>query len=720
MKKLYKLFIEFMLVIWGYITISSVCNIYVIKEVLVEKDLSLIVILSGIFILMLFLYYVYSKISKWDNFRRDLLAYVLCIISFILFIIVGLNLKTIPTYDLSQILDQIYYLQNNNTHIVGSSYYFSLYQHQIPIFIFIYLVESIAIFFNINPNTFMIIFTSLLTSIMFLYSYKTIKLVSNSKSGIIGLLLLMLIPDMYLFQSYYYTDILSIPFSIIGIYYLLKSERQQGYKKYLSIILSSILFTIGFKLRIVMLILLIGYLISILFKYKLSEIIKRYMTVIITICISLFIYNNFIYSYFNIKLDNKVTLPPTHWIMMGANNASDAGYYEKDVIMSKSFSNKVNGNIKEIKKRIKNNNLDFYDKKLRRMWTNGDHYGFHYRMNTTNNDLYSYIAGDNNIFKRYTGQIVLAVIYLLFLISIIRELKKSINISNSKNIVFILSIFGSILFYMLWEVQQRYSFSFIPWIVIGASSSITVLSDLLKYNVLNFGTFKLNLGKIKKFFGILLCIFVTIINIDFILDYGFRKHSIKDIVYMQNNSNTRVEYKEVRDVELIDELKQEFIVNDSFNTIKVYFNKKYITNDIDYIFELYKQDKLINKQTINTKDILKEKEYFSIKFDRVNVNKNSTYYFKLYSKEANKNNYMFMYSMIPNSCHDIYSSNNGFDSNKKGTTYIGNKKTCHDIYLVVYNSTKKNNISKKIIIPILLLNVLISYLIVYKTLLKRK
>lgn len=254
--KFYKILVSVMLLLWGIITCSTIFSIYNNES----YHLSTVIVLLGVVVVLLLLVVIYRFLSKYDERTIKKMALALFMLVFIFMVSWGLNYQIIPTYDLSHIIAKVNDMLSSNTLVFGSSPYFSIYPTQIPLTILIYGVMSLGQFMGMtNPGDLMIIYNAFMTSLTLYVVYKIINKLFNSKVALIGMLLLALYPDFYLFVSYYYTDIISLPFSIFGYYLLIKFEKTDNKIRYLYLFLSGVLFGIGTRLRVVVLILLIAY-----------------------------------------------------------------------------------------------------------------------------------------------------------------------------------------------------------------------------------------------------------------------------------------------------------------------------------------------------------------------------------------------------------------------------------------------------------------------------
>lgn len=711
--KLYKVLTVIMLLIWLFITVSSICNIYPAFDNDIIK-LSPVILFIGISSLILLLICIFNKISKYNTKTHNIIAIILCVIAFIIMIIWGLNYKSLFTYDLNHIEDQVQVLLNNKTMHIGESSYLSVYPHQMPLLMLIYFIKSFAIMIHVNPDNLMIIYNCIMVTLGSWFLYKVIKELFDSKVALIGLIIMLLVPDFYLYASYYYTDILSIPYCIIGFYMLIKADKIDNKLKIVYRIIGGLLFAIAFKLRVVTIFLLIAYTISILFKNNIKENIKRLTPIFTSVIVFILIYGHVLLPMFHLNTDKNLTFPSFHWIMMGANVESDGAYTQSDYEFTFEAKNKVSTDIKEYKKRLKKTNIEFISNKIRRVWTQGDHDVNRKYKNVNKVDgMYRFLNGASCIFLRYLQQIVLCLIYILFMIAILFELIYKRTLKNSIFSTFLISIFGAFIFYLLWEAQPRYSLTFIPWIIIGGSYSIVKLKKLFEVKEIKIDKLEISFKNVKKIFGISLIVLSVLNTIISFNEFCLTKKKTNLIRYSQYYGTNHFPV-------IKDSVKQEFSVRNNFNVIELMFNGVGDYNDLKYNFKLYNsKDKLIYEKEFDGKWATKGM-YARFRVPKQKLKNEEKFYFTISSKDSTEDNYLNIGAYLIDNCRekDLYYKNEGYDPNPSGNTYLGNKKLCYETRYKIIESKKTNLISKKIFIPFALLNLCLiittSYLLLIK------
>lgn len=724
LNKVYKIFIVMMILIWSKITFTSIFNIYTNDSV----SLSSLVILLGTFILLLLLVFIYRFIGKLSDKQHTKIAVIIFFLVFLLMYSWGLNNRLLPTYDLSHAISKVHEMLNNKA-VFGFSSYFSIYPNQIPLTLFIYFIEHVGVLIGFSsPDDFMILYNAFMTSLTLLCVYFIIKKLFNSRLALIGLLLLAIYPDFYLFVPYYYTDILSLPFGIIGFLLIIDADKKFGIKGNLEYLLSGISFAIGFKLRVVILILLIAYILVKLFKEGLINVL-RIAIVVLSMSATLMVYSLFVYPHFQVSLNESMKLPISHWIMMGLNEETSGRYTDTDAMYSLKSLNKNDDINRQILRRLRNINYDFIVNKLSLVWSSGNHdivnkyatmekYGF----------THNFLNSKNRIILLYFEQILKVTIYILFLISLVYEFTLKNAFFKSRNSVIIVAVFGSIVFYLLWEALLRYSFSFLPWILIGSVPAISLLTKMFSINKITVDNKVVNIYSLKR---VIAYVFMSLIVV--VLIGGFIKYSIfrtRDVYTRAEQIITTNTYIPIID----NEIKEAFRVDKDFNFVQLKFDSTKVVDKVNYIYELYDKDNnLIVKDNLVIEEgekPSKENPYpckkYNLSFPLVGVNGMSEFYLKLYSKDASKNNYAAINYFKSDDFitdFDYYSPEYldlNYDVFPMGETLINNEEVEESLYIKIAYQFKKPLINRYIYIVFAFIVILLSIMLIKNVLLDRR
>lgn len=627
----YKVVICLLIILFAYITIVSA--FYGI-----DQNLSPLVVILGTIVTFFFFKWLSKKLDKLSNKKIKIMAIILSIIFFIGLLLVGIFLPISSVTDLSHIIEYVNrMISENNLTITGA--YFSKYTNQIPLLIFTYGFTKIGSIFG-TTNVLLIgtIFNALFIAITGYFIYLIGKELHSPKTGLLSLIFMMINPIFYLYTSYFYTDTLCMPFAVIGLYLIIKCfKTDKPLNKILLGILSGFFFFIGLKVRIVVAILLIAVLAYILINPKVLHKLKIYLALFIGLFIGVIGFK-IIYNYFEIDLDENAAFPITHWIMMGLNEEHTGGYNSIDHDLTynePTYEAKKEANIEEIKARISDLGpiglIKLEGMKIARTFSSGN-YGVYAKLNNTadGTGLYEYLGGygNTNILMKYSLQILKTYISFMILLGAYQIFRKK-EIEYKEDTIIYIALFGAILFYIIWESAQRYSLSFLPWMIIPlgliysklkAKENITETKES-KSKIIN--TIKTHKKKIVKALSIsLMLITFLLLTINF-PKYTLETKTYDDIRILSYRGFSEIEIKDNR-------VSQTFTTEENFNQIRIRLNNNHENTDSIYTFKLYNDEtnELLVNQEFNSNEI-KDSSNYKFKFDEINPDNNTRYRIEL-------------------------------------------------------------------------------------------
>lgn len=678
----YKFIIIFTIICFTIALISSIF-FYVNRS---HNYLNPIILIVGTFIYILLISKLYKYIK--DKTENKKLITIILIIEFILLFISSNLIISIPKVDLLHILTGINSL--NNTSTIINNEYFSIYPNNKFLFMILYYLQILL------PNYSRIIFnifSSLNITIMSLYIYKSINIISNKNNALLGLIIIVTQPIFYLYASYCYTDVFVLPFTTILFYLIIKTiKTNKSNKSILYSILIGILSIIGYKIRAIAIFVLIAYFVYLIFNKCIKSQIKNIFIIFISLILTLSLINISENKFFKLN-DNSKEFPLTHWIMMGSNEEKNGFYNQSDYLLSyntKNIKERKELNKKVIKERIKKQkvfkNIKLIITKICTVWSRGDYsYQKYLELVNNYNFAYKYVIEDKNIIINYLLQINKISIIILSIISLIKIYKsKKISILS-------ITLFGSIIFYLIWEVCPRYGLSFLPWLIIISSYSYEsikfkyIQSKNIKYIVLITSLVTL------------LCFFNKCTNLSYKNDL-VAKDTTKKIKEISLNKDNVIE--------------EELLLNNKFNKLKLMFNieDKNITkiketnikdelNDDLYILEIIdNKDKIVYKEEFN-KDNIKNNKYTT--FNLKNTLPKGNYKIRLSTKSKNVINVILSYK-------------EQFDFYPYGILKINDKSTDGDLMLECIYYNKRGTFKNYEYILLIFVIMIIEYLILFK------
>ena len=552
-----------------------------------------LVLIVGSIVYLLLLIKLYKVIIKLDDKKKKIIVGILLGLQFILLLISAFVISSIPQVDLIHILTEINSL--NDTGSILNNVYYSVYPNNRFLLIILYGLQKII------PISNQILFSLLSTiciSVMSLFTYKTVNKVLNLNKGLLSLFICVLSPIFYLYVSYYYTDVLMLPFASILIYLIVKTKDEKNLKSnVLYGLLIGIIAIIGYKIRAVAIFILVAYFVYLIFTKKILIVLKKFAPIIIGAILTITCIDTIENKFFtNVNVDKE--FPMTHWIMMGVNEKSYGYYSQDDYNLSSSASNvseRTDLNIKEIKNRLSDlgpfGTVKLLVVKLVSVWGKGD-YSYQKYLELVNdfNPSYSYLLEDKNIVINYLLQFSKIVVMFMAIISLINIYK-----SGKKSIIAI-SLFGAVFFYLVWEVCPRYGLSFLPWLILIGTCSYDTLNT-------NYEKF--------KFYKYFKCIILVLTLALFA--FSFNKYT--GISYKENivakDSVTNVKYISLNKEAVI---TQTLDLYDSFNKIRLKFKVNEI-NDATYKLELITKNEVVYEKDFKKND-LEDKKYTDFYLDK--------------------------------------------------------------------------------------------------------
>ncbi|MGM0123800.1 hypothetical protein IGI37_001174 [Enterococcus sp. AZ194] len=332
---------------------------------------------------------------------------------------------------------------------------------------------------------------SLLISISILFIYLSSRRVWNRKVAVMSVGITYLFTPILLYSEIFYTDTLGLFFVSLVMY--LNVETRKSSNKRNNIVLLIIMgmaIGIGYRLKAFVIILAMAIIIELLlsninWRKKIQKSLVLLVSVGITLVVTTIIFNQFIPTTKESKDENE--FPLTHWVMMGLNVQNDGRYSQDDFELSltaKSYEEKKELQIATIKKRIDSFDslglLKFlFVNKMTRTWADGtmmtDYYGS--RESIKQGYLLQFYdkEGQYNYGFHVYFQIGIFIIWCFVLIGSLLYKKRNTTIDFMN-----ISIFGLIIFQLIWECNARYIYCFIPLFILSATNGTVVFNSIIR------------------------------------------------------------------------------------------------------------------------------------------------------------------------------------------------------------------------------------------------
>ena len=445
-----------------------------------------IYLIIGIIIYLSLLIFTSKKIiPKIEHIKY--IHIVLLSIFGIISIVLGQLLKVNPSWDMGDVFN----IAKNYTigsEDIGAGYLLQYPNNQMITVIYIVVFKIAYIFKYSDFITVATLFNSLIiTSTVILLYYCINKIYSKSKA-LLALIICVFTTPLYMHCAIYYTDSLSMFFSTLILFLMLKENKHKNTMKNLLLILIGVILAIAWKVKITSIFIAIAIVIyQILTKID-KKILKNYCIVgIASIAVILsfsFIMNKQLNKSSNIE---KLKMPIEHWIMMGL---VDNGSYNEDLLNYTLSYNTYSE--KKVADRLKMNEImnsytcnDFIKHltvKLKYAWTDGTYYApAKLSRNPVNkNVIHDFILNDgkySNIYK-YFPQVMHLTLLILIIFSCIKLLKEK-DYTSYKYILSI-SMIGIITFLLIWENRSRYILTMFPIYLALAVDGVDYIGEIIK------------------------------------------------------------------------------------------------------------------------------------------------------------------------------------------------------------------------------------------------
>ncbi|MFW6679565.1 hypothetical protein ACOAOT_18195 [Lacrimispora sp. AGF001] len=314
----------------------------------------------------------------------------------------------------------------------------------------------------------------------------------SNKMANIFLLFSIVFSPFYTYITYYYTDSLSIPFAIWGVYiyaYLnTNSSKIALWRTVLLGIVMIMVFVLGIFIKATVGIALIAIFLHMILSRK--SIIKIGCVLlsffIVSSCFKTVV-NSYIdqKNWFGYKISNEEGYPKEFWFLMGSNEKRLGAYPPVDVnaiIGLETREEQRDASIQMTIDRIKEYGMAGYIKFLTTknnwMWGEGRYFATEllgWFPHTNNSKILNFFIRDkigSPVFC-YWSQCIQVLILFLLLGAFFRGAK-----SGELDMIFVINItiFGVYIFFSLWEARPRYLFNYTPFFIISAISGLEKVS----------------------------------------------------------------------------------------------------------------------------------------------------------------------------------------------------------------------------------------------------
>ncbi len=425
--------------------------------------------------------------------RRQLIAasVVLFGIMLLAFAAVFLGFRTVSGSDAMDLQDMALYfaktgerpISESSPHYAYFGYYANNYFLTILMSYYFRLCMAVGISDMYGPMLALSV-AGILTAAVFLFL--TGVRVRGLCAGVKALALCVMNPLYYVLALWVYTNVLSIPFMMAGLYFAIcvyQAKNSRGRR--IACILAAVSVTLGYYIRPTAAIPMIAAAVCAflwgirsrknLFYVLRCAVLVAAVTLLLAKAVSLL--NE---DYFGPVFDQN--FPITHWLNMGSHGVG--GHNSGDDRFIKQFATKEEKSAAALQKMIEHYQsyslpelAAFFYWKIISVWGYGNSGDIlvEVMQDRKMTPLYSWVVGDHmDLFRAYC--FAFRILTLLFMLVALWKLLRTKKI-DPYQFLFVLSFFGGVLFYCFWEAKNSYSLPFVYLMLLVAAHGADVLAQ---------------------------------------------------------------------------------------------------------------------------------------------------------------------------------------------------------------------------------------------------
>ncbi len=366
------------------------------------------------------------------------------------------------------------------------SYYLIKYPNNLCITFFLSFLYRISyLLTGTVPRFLPVVVNVIAINISILMTVLLSRRLLGERKSLYVLILCVLFAPFYTYTAYFYTDSLSLPFSVGIVYFLSTSigtERRR--RRYILFAFCGALMFLGFKMKGSLAIMFVGAVVYLFLKIDLKRALCATLAIVIGFS-SLYAICTAVYKNAGIITEEQsyeCEYPATHWIMMGLKGYGN--YHSEDSEFTMSFKTKDEkqaANIDRIKSRLKEKGkkglLLHCARKAMWTWEDGTYFISHHIEKARNeNILHDFVlnSGKNHfVFYAYSCGFQLFIIFMMIMSSVKAFRKKELNMMTLIRGI----VFGIFVFLLIWETRSRYLYNFTPFFLILAADGMDWFSQ---------------------------------------------------------------------------------------------------------------------------------------------------------------------------------------------------------------------------------------------------
>lgn len=439
-------------------------------------------------LLLLCLFLAAAQAAKrWKTAVLRRLVVVILVLTAVLQLLYLYVIRVYVNYDNLLILNQALYMQSSGS--FDPDFYNAYFQRcpqNYPITILLYLALRAAGKLGIHSLHWVPCLVAMAClDAGLLFALLTAKQLKGWYGAFLLALLCLCNPIVYLWLPWHYTTVCSLPFLTGTLYLALMMKRSRSrIQRVIYGTLLGVLLAVGIRIRVTILIglmalLICGFLWKI-WERKKKELLQMGLPVLLALLVVSGGYRVLEKHY--VTFDNSQNaFPVTHYIMMGT--ARNGTYSYEDVAYTMSFpgkKQKIQANLQEIKNRVErlglSGLLQLWGDKIHITW--GDGTGglqAQWMFETENSDAFLYLCGEKNDVLRLYAQMYHVMLLLLVLVGVVCRMRRAqFDLFLAAGMI----LAGHMIFYTIWEAQNKYSIGLVAIQALLAMSGLEELTSV--------------------------------------------------------------------------------------------------------------------------------------------------------------------------------------------------------------------------------------------------
>lgn len=621
----YRLILTVLSIVSTYILYCSFCQIN--KDGMQGTVLKPCILILGTIVYVMCVKQLYCLFSNtyFNDKRTFVFAAVIIVLYFVGLCLFAHHVTINPIYDLSHIKRSVYASIEQNPGL-NEVHYYQRYPNNIALLVIIKLIMEGAHSLGIeNLSKVGNVLGALTFTLTAFLCFLTARKLRGNNMALLVLVIFVTNPLFYLYSSYYYTDVLSMPFSVFIVYmFVCFWKSEQNSKDYWKLVAAGLAIGMGYKIRATVIIL---FLAIIVWVFSCSKM-RTAMKVLIVLCVGMapvFLSFKGLYVMNLLEEDKSIQFPVTHWIMMGLNEKSLGQFNSDDFNATancKTYEEKVAFNKAEIIARIKDEGVfglyEHSKEKLKIVWSDGYGIPDMFVNVESYNKVYDYSIGTKNIFMRYYAQInrcALFFLMLVYFLNLVRKKQPEVSMLD-------IALLGAIVFYLLWETSPRYSVSFLPWMLLIMIEGVRVIELVSKKETIQCigRVWKLNWRIVERVLAAVVLMSSVLFMITNQKIYVKEVKQYTDYAFVLPKVNIQPQMVSVGQKQIM----QSFSTNRVFNQLSLQVDAKESKTVTNYVASLYEGENLIRSVKF-TSNQAKKGQFLVLDVEEVRPKETSTY-----------------------------------------------------------------------------------------------